>query len=120
MKNFNMLEFGNKTFFIDIDALEKYVTMNPDPTDVETTIFESYDSSGNLVSRNMTTISPSKDKTINLPKYETIRYFIDVLTEVFSVEMDETLGADRALDGLSFSHKLVINTLLKNGIIKYK
>ena len=115
-----MLEFGNKTFFIDIDALEKYVTMNPDPTDVETTLLESFDGGGNLISRTISTTNPSKDKTINLPKYETIRYFIDVLTDFFNVEMDETLGADRALDGLSFSHKLVINTLLKNGIIKYK
>ena len=59
MKNFNMLEFGNKTFFIDIDALEKYVTMNPDPTDVETTVLENYDGDGNLITRNISTTNPS-------------------------------------------------------------
>jgi hypothetical protein len=88
-----MLKIMGDHYFIDLDAIEKYVDMTVQ--NVETT--------------------GKTETAINIIKYETVKLMLDViLTE--SDDADDKLGLASA-NNLSLPFKLAFNTLLNKKII---
>jgi len=88
-----MLKIMGNHYFIDLDAIEKYVDMTVQ--NVETT--------------------GKTETAINIIKYETVKLMLDViLTE--SDDADDKLGLASA-NNLSLPFKLAFNTLLNKKII---
>lgn len=118
----NYLEFGGSVYFIDLNAFDKLLTIDGllDPKNVvetETTI--NYNDKDKVSEKTVTTRESEKNKEINIAAYETVRMLIEiVLTYSESDEVDDTLGAQRALQSSSLSFKIAFNTLLKYNIIR--
>lgn len=118
----NYLEFGGSVYFIDLNAFDKLLTIDGllDPKNVvetETTI--NYNDKDKISEKTVTTRESEKNKEINIAAYETVRMLIEiVLTYSESDEVDDTLGAQRALQSSSLSFKIAFNTLLRYNIIR--
>lgn len=118
----NYLEFGGSVYFIDLNAFDKLLTIDGllDPKNVvetETTI--NYNDKDKVSEKTVTTRESEKNKEINIAAYETVRMLIEiVLTYSESDEVDDTLGAQRALQSSSLSFKIAFNTLLRYNIIR--
>lgn len=118
----NYLEFGGSVYFIDLNAFDKLLTIDGllDPKNVvetETTI--NYNDKDKVSEKTVTTRESEKNKEINIAAYETVRMLIEiVLTYSGSDEVDDTLGAQRALQSSSLSFKIAFNTLLRYNIIR--
>ena len=120
-----MIEFGGVFYYIDIDALDKAVTINNDIVGediitVETTT--SKDEKGKIIGVDQTISSMKRGKEIDGPKYEILRTMIQVIIdcEKETEESDTSLGADRALDKKPLTYKIAFNTLYNYGILKEK
>jgi hypothetical protein len=88
-----MLKIMGDHYFIDLDAIEKYVDMT----------VQNVDTTGKT------------ETAINIIKYETVKLMLDViLTE--SDDADDKLGLASA-NNLSLPFKLAFNTLLNKKII---
>lgn len=118
----NYLEFGGSVYFIDLNAFDKLLTIDGllDPKNVvetETTI--NYNDKDKVSEKTVTTRESEKNKEINIAAYETVRMLIEiVLTYSESDEVDDTLGAQRALQSSNLSFKIAFNTLLRYNIIR--
>jgi len=117
-----MIEFGNITYYIDVDAFNKVVTTTENkPTDkVSTLETRTYlDSNNDVTNIDILETSSDRGREIDTPKYDILRTMIDVILDL-NEDTDTSLGADRALSKLTFSQKLAFNTLIYYGIIKEK
>lgn len=118
----NYLEFGGSVYFIDLNAFDKLLTIDGllDPKNVvetETTI--NYNDKDKVSEKTVTTRESEKNKEINIAAYETVRMLIEiVLTYSEGEEVDDTLGAQRALQSSTLSFKIAFNTLLRYNIIR--
>jgi len=116
----NYLDFGGTTYYIDLDAFDKLLTIdgNISPrTVVDTVETKTFDDKGKLTGSEISTTTTSKSKEINIATYETLRMFLEIVL-TYNDESDDTLGVDRALLSAPLSFKISFNTLLKHGIIK--
>lgn len=116
----NYLDFGGTTYYIDLDAFDKLLTIdgNISPkTVIDTVETKTFDAEGKLVSSEVSKTTTSKNKEINIATYETLRMFLEIVL-TYNEESDDTLGVDRALLNTPLSFKISFNTLLKHGIIK--
>jgi hypothetical protein len=88
-----MLKIIGEHYFIDLDAIEKYVDMTVQNTE----------------------LTGKTETAINIIKYETVKLMLDViLTE--TDDSDDKLGLASA-NNLSLPFKLAFNTLLNKKII---
>jgi hypothetical protein len=88
-----MLKIIGEHYFIDLDAIEKYVDMTVPNTE----------------------LTGKTETAINIIKYETVKLMLDViLTE--ADDSDDKLGLSSA-NNLSLPFKLAFNTLLNKKII---
>jgi hypothetical protein len=88
-----MLKIIGEHYFIDLDAIEKYVDMTVQNTE----------------------LTGKTETAINIIKYETVKLMLDViLTE--ADDSDDKLGLSSA-NNLSLPFKLAFNTLLNKKII---
>jgi hypothetical protein len=88
-----MLKIIGEHYFIDLDAIEKYVDMTVQNTE----------------------LTGKTETAINIIKYETVKLMLDViLTE--ADDSDDKLGLASA-NNLSLPFKLAFNTLLNKKII---
>ncbi len=117
-----MIEFGDITYYIDINALDKAISPDADlplkqitDTEVKTVTNEE----GITIGTEVTTNTYNIGKEINVAKYDILRMCLETIID-YSEELDETLGSERALDKAPLSYKLAFNTLLNEGIIKEK
>ena len=112
-----MLEFGNSSFYIDLKALAKATEVQLEKQE-ETEMRSISDKAGNenveKVERTFTPLSGAPNV-----KSEIVFTFLDFILD-YESDMDDTIGAKRALNNTSFAYKLAFNTLLKEGIIKEK
>lgn len=114
-----MLEFGDSAYYLDLKAFDTFITLNQknsSVTDKETK--ETFDSEGKLVSSEVIT-KISQNKEIDAAKYEIMKTLVEFVIDS-TEDMDDSLGADRALEGTTLAYKIVFNTLLTEGIIKEK
>lgn len=117
-----MIEFGDKIYFIDINALDRVIC--PDKnwatkkiTDVEVKTVK--DEKGNIVGTETIEKTYNKGKEIDGAKYDVLRMCIEILID-YDEESDDTLGSERALSKTPLSYKLAFNTLMNEGILKEK
>lgn len=121
-----MIEYGDKTYHINIDALENLINTDTKEekeidrknlfvTDRETKTY--LDSNGLIVSVEI--LEHSSPKSINLTgsKYDIIRMMLETIIDSHDEQDDTTLGSDYALNKSDFSFKLAFNTLLKYDIL---
>ena len=117
-----MIEFGGIFYYIDIDALEKIISPELQPTKLVETHTKTYlDENGKIVSVEVNENSSERIREVNAAKYDLVRTMIEVILDVVdSDEIDDTMGAERGLGKASFSFKLAFNTLHQYGILKEK
>jgi hypothetical protein len=117
-----MIEFGGLMYYIDIDALEKIISPELDPSKLVETHTKTYlDVNGNIHSVEVNESSTERVREVNAAKYDLVRTMIEVILDVVdSDEIDDTMGAERGLEKASFSFKIAFNTLYQYGILKEK
>jgi len=115
------LEFGGVNYYVDFDALDSLLDIDKKNTKknvIETETIISYDNENNIIGKTVTKRENERNKEINLASYETLRLLMEVIFSYQNEDMDDTLGAQRALDSSTLPFKLSFNTLIKYGIIK--
>lgn len=115
-----MLEFGDLTYYFDLDAIEKAITIvqaNGDDTVTDSEQKTTFHEGDDPVMIEVFEKTYKQGKEINATKYDLLKTFIEYIID--SEEgADTTLGAERALRDTSLGYKIVFNTLLKENIIK--
>jgi hypothetical protein len=118
----NYLEFGGSVYYIDLNSFDKLLTIDGllEPKNVlETETTVTYSDKDRPLEKTVTTRESQKNKEINIATYETVRMLLEiVLTYSEGEEVDDTLGAQRALQASTLSFKIAFNTLLRYNIIK--
>lgn len=115
-----MIEFGGTIYYIDMNELEKNITMSGTKANDKVTITEikTYlDADGKVLSTEKHETSSERGREIDATKYDLIRLMIEVLIDSGD-DIDDSLGSDRALEATSLSYKLAFNTLYQYGILK--
>jgi hypothetical protein len=103
-----MINVGDKTYYIDIKKLFKFVEYSNQNNHKETEITDGYDVSENSVATNTTKVireitTPADNQTDNI-RYDFVK---SMLTDVLSMENGE----------LDFGTEICFNTLIKFGIL---
>lgn len=117
-----MIEFSDKYYYIDLNKIDKLITLNSfdEPgTYTETETTTESDEKGNLLRTIVVRKTTPRNKEIDSVKYDTIKTMLEILFDE-QEESDETLGVDRVLSKMSLPFKLAFNTLIETGIIKEK
>ena len=117
-----MIEFGGVVYYIDIDALQKVCTPKGlKATDKVTTKDTKVVTNEEGVVVGTETIESERERgmDIEVVKYDTIRLLLETIID-YNEEVDDTMGAERALEKTDIAFKLVFNTLYNYGIIKEK
>jgi hypothetical protein len=118
----NYLEFGGSVYYIDLNSFDKLLTIDGllEPKNVlETETTVAYSDKDKPLEKTITTRESQKNKEINIATYETVRMLLEiVLTYSEGDEVDDVLGAQRALQASTLSFKIAFNTLLRYNIIK--
>jgi|LauGreDrversion4_2_1035121.scaffolds.fasta_scaffold244807_2 hypothetical protein len=115
------LEFGGVNYYVDFEALDNLLAIDKKNTKkmvIETETITSYDNENNVIGKTVTKRENERNKEIDLASYETLRLLMEVVFSYQNDDMDDTLGAQRALDSSTLPFKLSFNTLIKYGIIK--
>lgn len=115
-----MIEYGDKIYIIDLEAIDKVITIVPanSKTNEEVTIKRYYNGEGSLTHSEEITVKSLVDKTVDSIKYDSISNFIDIVTTDQGDDEDDALGAENLLRKKTLSFKIAFNSLLKLGIIK--
>jgi hypothetical protein len=87
-----------EAYFIDLDAVEKYLQLE------------------DVLSQDPATSGETETK-VNLIKFELVKMFLDVILSE-DAEIDENLGI-RSSNGVSIPFKLAFNSLLNKKLINY-
>ena len=96
-----MLNVLGENYFIDFDAIEKYIDMS-DGVEIE----PEPESSG------------TSEMKINIIKYEMIKMMLEtILSE--DLEMDDKLGLKSSSNGISVPFKIAFNSLLNKNLINH-
>ena len=116
-----MIEFGDTTFYIDINQLDKIVSKNNNKkTDKKSVQLKKvFDSDGNVSYTEELTTIIEEEGEINPVKFEIINLMLDVVMATKD-EMDTSLGVERALENTDLPFKIAFNTLYNYNIIKEK
>ena len=116
-----MLEFGDTVYYIDLDALDKSITVHDGDGKViiEKEIKRTTNDKGDILVTETFERTIPQVKEVDAPKYDLLKTFIEFIMD-YAEEADDALGADRALQNTSLGYKVVFNTLLHEGIIKEK
>jgi hypothetical protein len=113
-----MIEFGDSQYYIDLDTLDKLITLKGSKVDEVTVKTITNQTTGVItVEKEEFTRKSEEGKTIDMAKYDMLKYFIELLVEDESVD-DDSLGSERALNKASLAYKIVFNTLLKENVLK--
>lgn len=115
-----MLELGDKTFVIDLDALENLMVIDKNYKDgvyVETITEEHFDNDGTVISKTVKTTETHKMKEYDSTKYDFIRTLFEVLISYYE-EFDTMLGVENAFNNTPLPFKISFNTLKSYGILK--
>ncbi len=119
-KSINMIEFGDTTYYFDLEAFDKAITMvsgNEGLTTTETEETVTYGSQNEITEKVILTKTFRRSKEIDATKYDLLKSFVDYIMDYEDVS-DDTLGTDRALEQAPLGFKMTFNTLLSMGIIK--
>ena len=114
-----MLGIGGIDYTIDLEALDTLITTKVKNGDKvrETEKKVILDKEGKVITTEKFTKVHDRVREIDMARYEVIRVLFEVILSTQD-DIDDELGVDRALEGLSLPFKLSFNTLLQYGIIK--
>lgn len=118
----NLIKIGNDAFIIDIEAMNNIITeqkVNNESysnVEIEKETINTY-SPTEFIEKKEIVREKDKGREIDISKYETIRTMIDTIMGYFE-EIDDSLGADRALRQAPIPFKIAFNTLLNYKILK--
>lgn len=117
-----MIEFGGVVYYIDVDAIQKVVIpKGMKPTDKVTTKDVKTVTNEQGVVVGTETIESIRERGLEIDaiKFDTLRLMLETLID-YNDEIDDSLGADRALEKTPLAYKLAFNTLYHYGILKEK
>lgn len=117
-----MIEFGGVVYYIDIDALQKAVLIKGfKPTDILSTVDKKTvtNEDGKIVGTETIESLRERGVEVDAIKFDTIRLLLETLID-YNEDIDDSMGAERALEKTDLSFKMAFNTLYHYGIIKEK
>jgi len=117
-----MIDFGGITYYIDLAAFDKAITLQGSKSTDKMTTTETKtvtNDMGSVIGTEITETVSDRGKEIDATKFDLIRTLFEVVVD-YDDEADTSLGAERALESTSFSFKIAFNTLYNYGIIKEK
>lgn len=114
------LEFGGISYSLDFEAFDKLLsvengTEKEQLSETETTT--EYDLTMQPIGTVVSVRQFQRGKEIDMTKYEMVRFMLEIVLG-YNEELDDSLGVQRALDGLPISFKIAFNTLIRYGILK--
>lgn len=115
-----MIDFGGTIYYLDMEAFDKAITPpNIKPTDKIKQVDKKTvtNEEGKVVGTETIESVRERGKEVDGAKYDMLRMMVEIIMEEKS-EVDDTLGADRALEKSPLSYKIAFNTLYRYGIIK--
>ena len=115
-----MVSIGGVSYYVDFNALDVAIKIEDkigDKGDVnEQEIKEVFGEDDKQVSKIITTKVYPKGKEIDGARYDYVGLMLQIIMNT-DTEIDDTLGIDRALDGMPLNWKIAFNTLTKYGIL---
>lgn len=114
------LEFAGIAYSLDFSAFDALLSVEIKPNDEKLTETETtveYDMNMKSIGTTVVTREYQRGKEIDMSKYEMVRFMLEIVLG-YNEEIDDSLGVQRALDGLPISYKIAFNTLIKYGILK--
>lgn len=116
-----VLEFGGVAYYIDFEGIDNMLKTNdPDLSsrEIEETETETTYINEGITKTVVKTKKYHKSREIDLARYETYRYLLEIiLTYIWEYE-DDTMGVELGLKDTSLSFKIAFNTLVNYGILK--
>lgn len=121
-----MIDIGGSIFKIDLNAFgnalitDEKVKKKATPESnkhIETETKSNFDFEGKPLGFTVTTREFEKPKEIDGPKYDLLRMCLEIIFS-YSEEIDDSMGASKALEGTSIPFKIAFNTLLDYGVLK--
>ena len=118
----SLLKIGSEMYIIDFEAIDKLIggesTEGNTDEETETTyIYSVANKKESLVQKEVVVKKFNKGKEIDLSKYETLKFLIDIVM-ANNEEIDETLGVDRGLGKMPIPFKIAFNTLKYYRVLK--
>lgn len=115
-----MIEFGGNYYYVDLEALDELIASDEslqakELEDVDT--IEYFDADGKLTKTKVVKKKYTKGKEVDGARYDIINFMLQVVLSPME-EMDDTLGAARALSNAPLNYKIAFNTLLEFGVLK--
>jgi len=114
-----MINIGGTMYYINFEALDELISTDDSlkaQEIKETENKESYDDKGNLISSVLTTKTYLKSKEIDGARYDCVGLMLQIIMNS-DVELDGTLGFERALKSQPLNWQIAYNTLIHNGIL---
>lgn len=114
-----MLSVGGTEYMIDFDALGTLLTIQSedDSKEMKEVDIKEVWEKDEYIGKEVFTKTYQKGTELDMTKYEMVRMLFEVVL-TYDIEIDETLGVERGLEGASLPFKLAFNTLIEYGIIK--
>jgi len=113
-----MIEFGGDKYYIDLNAVEKVVTIPKTGEKLFSKVTKTiYNEKGQITNMEVIESETPLPEDIDSIKLDLIRTCIDVLMDN-TEELDSALGAENALEKTDLNYQIAFNTLLKNKILK--
>lgn len=114
-----MLEFGNTIYYLDLEVLNRKISIASDKVTKQIEKKTTYDSQHNPILFEVTENTIENDNGFDMAKYELLKIMIEFIMD-YNQDIDEALGADRGLNDTTLSYKIIFNTLINQGILKEK
>jgi hypothetical protein len=112
-----MLDFGGINYYIDLEVLDKAITLKSGKV-LETVTKTKKDNDGLTVTEIEELKRDTEEgKTIDAAKYDLLKYFIEILVESDEID-DDSMGNEMALDKATLGYKIIFNTLMNEGVLK--
>jgi len=117
-----MIDFGGIIYYLDLDELSKFTTINPNGEEyrVTTKTKTKHYNGGDVHYYDVIETKTPKVTEVDITKYEFIRMMIETLLDGIYEEEETDLGADRALSKKPLAYQLAFNTLYHYNILKEK
>ena len=115
-----MIELGGIFYSIDLEGFTevlKTAGTKDDDKALETETKTNYGEDGKPIGTTITAREYEKGREIDGPKYDVVRMCLEIIL-TYNEEVDDTLGADRALASTTIPFKIAFNTLIDYGILK--
>ena len=116
-----VLKFGGVAYYIDLDGVDNMLkTADPDleSKEMEESETETTYINGGIEKTTVKTKKYHKRREVDLARYETYRYLLEIVLTNIEEESDSIMGVELGLKDTPLSFKMAFNTLINYGILK--